>query len=213
MTYLCHLKHINSKNKKKIISLYGGVTNSQKSSWNQKTIVNTFSASKGIYEACAAKLINEQLLDLEKPVSYYWPSFKQSGKSSILIRHIFSHQSGMYRFKTKLENKDLLDWEKIISISENQEPDHNPGKQTYYHAKTHGYLIGNLIKIVSGLSLGQFLKKNITKQENLSFYFVVDNSQTENIADLSVQKSNQKNYKHDNEDFNAFNNPKHKIKF
>ena len=177
------------QNKKKIISLYGGVTNSQNSPWNEKTIVNTFSTSKGIYEACAAKLINEQLLDLEKPVSYYWPSFKHSRKSSILIKHIFSHQSGMYRFKTKLENKDLLDWKKIISILENQEPDHNPGEQTYYHAKTHGYLIGNLIKIVSGLSLGQFLKKNITKQENLNFYFGVDNSQIENIADLSLQKS------------------------
>ena len=177
------------QNKKKIISLYGGVTNSQNSPWNEKTIVNTFSTSKGIYEACAAKLIDEQLLNLEKPVSYYWPSFKQSGKSSILIKHIFSHQSGMYRFKTKLENKDLLDWKKIISILENQEPDHNPGAQTYYHAKTHGYLIGNLIKIVSGLSLGQFLKKNITKKENLSFYFGVDNSQIENIADLSLQKS------------------------
>jgi len=55
---------------------------------------------------------------------------------------------------------------------ENQEPDHNPGEQTYYHAKTHGYLIGNLIKIVSGLRLGQFLRKNITKQENLSFTLV-----------------------------------------
>ena len=78
--------------------MYGGVTNSQNSPWNEKTIVNTFSVSKGIYEACAAKLINEQLLDLEKPVSYYWPSFKHSNKASILIKHIFSHQSGMYRF-------------------------------------------------------------------------------------------------------------------
>jgi len=180
------------QNKKKIINLYGGVTNSQNSSWNEKTIVNTFSVSKGIYEACAAKLINEKLLDLEKPVSYYWPSFKHSGKSSILIRHIFSHQSGMYRFKTKLENKDLLDWEKIISILENQEPDHKPGEQTYYHAKTHGYLVGNLIKIISGQDFGQYLKKNITENNNLNFYFGVENSQIENIADLTLQKSDQK---------------------
>ena len=109
------------QNKKKIISLYGGVTNSQNSPWNEKTIVNTFSASKGVYEACAAKLINEHLLDLERPVSYYWPSFDRSGKRSILIKHIFSHQSGMYRFKTKLENKDLLDLS-LIHISEPTRP-------------------------------------------------------------------------------------------
>ena len=201
------------QNKKKIVSLYGGVTNSQNSLWNEKTIVNTFSVSKGIYEACAAKLFNEQLLDLEKPVSYYWPSFKHSNKSSILIKHIFSHQSGMYRFKTKLENKDLLDWKKIISILENQEPDHKPGEQTYYHAKTHGYLIGNLIKIVSGLSVGQYLKKEITGQEDLSFYFGLDNSQIENAADLSLQKNKSKNNYRNNEDFNAFNNPEQNIEF
>lgn len=201
------------QNKKKIISLYGGVTNSQNTPWNERTIVNTFSASKGIYEACAAKLINDQLLDLEKPVSYYWPSFKRTDKSSILIKHIFSHQSGMYRFKTKLENKDLLDWQNIIFILENQEPDHKPGEQTYYHAKTHGYLIGNLIKIVSGLSVGQYLKKEITEQEDLSFYFGLDNSQIENAADLSLQKKKDKINYHNNEDFNAFNNPEQNIEF
>ena len=201
------------QNKKKIISLYGGTTNSQNSPWNEKTIVNTFSASKGIYEACAAKLINEDILDLEKPVSYYWPSFKQSNKASILVKHIFSHQSGMYRFKTKLENKDLLDWEKIISILENQEPDHNPGEQTYYHAKTHGYLIGNLIRIVSGLSLGQYLRKNITNKENLNFYFGLDDLQMPNVADLSLKKTNEKNSDYKNENFNAFNNPEQNIEF
>ena len=201
------------QNKKKIISLYGGTTNSQNSPWNEKTIVNTFSASKGIYEACAAKLINEDILDLEKPVSYYWPSFKQLNKAAILVKHIFSHQSGMYRFKTKLENKDLLDWEKIISILENQEPDHNPGEQTYYHAKTHGYLIGNLIRIVSGLSLGQYLRKNITNKENLNFYFGLDDLQMPNVADLSLKKTNEKNSDYKNEDFNAFNNPEQNIEF
>jgi len=201
------------QNKKKIISLYGGVTNSQNKSWDDKTIVNTFSASKGIYEACAARLLNEQLLDLEKPVSYYWPSFKQLNKSSILTKHIFSHQSGMFRFKTKLENKDLLDWKKIISILENQEPDHEPGKQTYYHAKTHGYLIGNLIKIISGLSVGQFLKKHITDKENLNFYFGLKESQISNVADLSLQRNNSKDNKAENENFTAFNNPKQNVEF
>jgi CubicO group peptidase (beta-lactamase class C family) len=201
------------QNKKKIINLYGGVTDSQNKLWDENTIVNTFSASKGIYEACAAKLFNNQLIDLEKPVSYYWPSFKQSNKSSILVKHIFSHQSGLYRFKTKLENKDLLNWKKIISILENQDPDHKPGEKTYYHAKTHGYLVGNLIKIISGLSVGQYLKKNITDKKNLNFYFGLEDSQILNVADLSLQKSGTENNTPKDENFNAFNNPEQNIEF
>ena len=160
-----------------------------------------------------AKLFNNQLIDLEKPVSYYWPSFKQSNKSSILVKHIFSHQSGLYRFKTKLENKDLLNWKKIISILENQDPDHKPGEKTYYHAKTHGYLVGNLIKIISGLSVGQYLKKNITDKKNLNFYFGLEDSQILNVADLSLQKSGTENNTPKDENFNAFNNPEQNIEF
>ena len=133
------------QNKKKIISIFGGSKNSKNEPWTTNTIVNTFSASKGIYEACVAKLVNDSLINIEKPVSYYWPNFNNNNKSNILIKHILSHQSGIYRFKKKIENQDLIDWEKIIFILENQEPDHLPGLFTYYHAKTHGFLIGNLI--------------------------------------------------------------------
>ena len=64
-----------------------------------------------------------------------------------------SHQSGIYRFKTKITNEDLLDFDKIIDILENQEPDHKPGEKTFYHAKTHGYLVENLIRKITNLSL------------------------------------------------------------
>jgi CubicO group peptidase (beta-lactamase class C family) len=68
-------------------------------------------------------------LDLEKSVSYYWDAFKQSNKREITSKHILSHQSGIYRFKKKITQKDLLDWDKIINIIENQNPDHQCGKQ------------------------------------------------------------------------------------
>ena len=201
------------QNKQKIISLYGGTKNSQKDPWDENTIVNTFSASKGLYETCVAKLINDDLLDLEKPVSYYWPAFKVTDKSSILVKHILSHQSGMYRFKTKLANEDLLDWNKIITILENQEPDHKAGEATYYHAKTHGYLIGNLIQIITNLTTGQFLKKTITKKYNLNFYFGLDQSLIPNVANLSVGVFENEQNKKIDDNFNAFNNPRHDIEF
>jgi CubicO group peptidase (beta-lactamase class C family) len=134
------------KQGKALIDLWGGFKNKENKIWEENTIVNIFSATKGIYEIIVSILIDKNILDLEKSVSYYWDAFKESNKKEIKLKHILSHQSGLYRFKEKIAQQDLLDWNKIISILENQEPDHKPGEKTYYHAKTHGFLIGEIIK-------------------------------------------------------------------
>ena len=194
-----------------LINLFGGTTDG-KEAWKENTIVNTFSLSKGIYAACVSKLIAENLLDIEKPIAYYWKSFEQHNKKNILVRHLLSHQSGMYRFKTELNNEDLLDWDKIISILGNQEPDHKPGEFTYYHAKTHGYLVGNLIKIITGMTVGEYVKKNISEKYKINFHFGLSNLELNNVANLeddlskSVEKSS-------NQTLNAFNNPSHDLNF
>ena len=198
------------QNSNVLINLFGG-TKDEKEAWDENTIVNTFSLSKGIYAACISKLISENLLDIEKPIAYYWKSFEQDNKKNILVRHLLSHQSGMYRFKTKLNNEDLLDWDKIIYILENQEPDHRPEKFTYYHAKTHGYLVGNLIKIITGKSLGTYLKENITNKYNLKFSFGLNNQEICNVANLIEDPK--EGIKSINQDLNAFNNPSHDISF
>jgi len=197
------------QNSNVLINLFGGTKN-EKEVWDENTIVNTFSLSKGIYAACISKLISENLLDIEKPIAYYWKSFQQDNKKNILVRHLLSHQSGMFRFKTKLNNEDLLDWDKIIYILENQEPDHRPEEFTYYHAKTHGYLVGNLIKIITGMSLGKYLRENITNKYNLKFCFGLNNLEINNVANLLEDL---KEIKSINQDLNAFNNPQHDLNF
>ncbi len=149
------------QNGKVLINLYGGAKNKY-DLWDENTIVNTFSLSKGIYAGCVLKLIEDNYLDINKNVSHYWPEFSKSEKKDILVKHILSHQSGLYRFKEKVENTDLLDWNKIITILERQTPDHKPGEKTYYHAKTHGFLVGNLIKKITGKSIGGFFKEEFT---------------------------------------------------
>ena len=101
------------KEGKPLIDLYGGFKDKNNKNWEENTIVNIFSATKGIYEIIVSILIDQNILDLEKPVSYYWEAFKQSNKREIKLKHILSHQSG---------------------------------EKTYYHAKTHGFLIGEIIK-------------------------------------------------------------------
>jgi CubicO group peptidase (beta-lactamase class C family) len=154
-------------------------------------------------------LIDQKILDLEKSVSYYWEAFKKSDKREIKLKHILSHQSGLYRFKKKIALEDLLNWNKIINILENQEPDHSCGEKTYYHAKTHGFLIGEIIKKITRRSLGELVSELFSKKLGLDFFIGTPKNQLQNIAFLYEEKA--KN--NATSEFNAFNNPEHEINF
>jgi CubicO group peptidase (beta-lactamase class C family) len=196
------------KEGKPLIDLYGGFKNNNKN-WEENTIVNVFSATKGIYEIIISILIDQNILDLEKSVSYYWEAFKKSNKREIKLKHILSHQSGLYRFKEKITQEDLLDWNKIINILENQEPDHLCGEKTYYHAKTHGFLIGEIVKRTTKKSLGELVSELLSKKLGLDFFIGTPKNQLSNIAFLSENKTENKI----SSEFNAFNNPEHEINF
>jgi CubicO group peptidase (beta-lactamase class C family) len=197
------------KEGKPLIDLHGGFKNKNNKNWEENTIVNVFSATKGIYEIIVSILIDQNILDLEKPVSYYWDAFKQSNKRAIKLKHILSHQSGLHRFKEKITQEDLLDWNKIITILENQEPDHQCGEKTYYHAKTHGFLIGEIIKKTIKKSLGELSSELLSKKLSLDFFIGTPKNQLSNIAYLYENKTETKI----SSEFNAFNNPEHEINF
>ena len=197
------------KEGKPLIDLWNGLKNKNDKKWEENTIVNVFSATKGIYEIIVSILIDQNILDLEKPVSYYWDAFKQSNKREIKLKHILSHQSGFYRFKKKITHQDLMDWNKIINILENQEPDHKCGEKTYYHAKTHGFLIGEIIKKTTKKSLGKLVSELLSKKLGLDFFIGTPKDQLSNIAFLYEDKTQTKI----TSEFNAFNNPEHEINF
>jgi CubicO group peptidase (beta-lactamase class C family) len=197
------------KEGKPLIDLWNGLKNKNNKNWEKSTIVNVFSATKGIYEIIVSILVDQNILDLEKPVSYYWDAFKQSNKREIKLKHVLSHQSGLYRFKEKITQEDLLDWNKIINILENQEPDYQSGKKTYYHAKTHGFLIGEIINRTTKKSLGQLVSELLSKKFGLDFFIGTPKDQLSNIAHLYEDKTETTI----SSKFNAFNNPEHEINF
>jgi len=169
---------------KQLINLYGGYKNLKKEIWKEDTIVNVFSATKGIYELLICKLIESHKLDITKPVYYYWEKFRESSKRTITLENILCHESGIYRFQKGIDNKDLLDWDKIINFLENQKPEHEPGSKTFYHSMTHGFLIGQVLKNIFKKSLSEILDFLIRKKFNLDFYIGVPDNKIGKIAYL-----------------------------
>ena len=137
---------------KVVLDLWGGYVNLDKTEeWKEDTIVNVFSTTKGMAAICLLQLVEKGLVDLDAPVSRYWPEFAASGKESIPVRYLMCHKSGLCGIREPLEKGSFTDWELICSELAKQKPFWEPGTAHGYHAITYGHLVGEVVRRVSGL--------------------------------------------------------------
>jgi CubicO group peptidase (beta-lactamase class C family) len=124
--------------------------------WSTDSIINCWSLSKTMMYLCTYLLVDRGELDFDAPIARYWPEFAQNGKEGVLVRHVMSHTSGLSGFAEPLTPADICDWGKPVGVLERQEPWWEPGTQSGYQALTQGYLIGEVVRRVTGRSLGRF---------------------------------------------------------
>lgn len=129
--------------------------------WTRDTIVNTYSTTKGMTAICAHQLVERGLLELDAPVVRYWPEFAAHGKETIPVRWLLSHQAGLPAVRKPLPADAVFDWDVMASALAEQEPWWEPGTRHGYHALTFGFLVGELIRRVSGKSVGAFFRENV----------------------------------------------------
>ena len=158
-------------NGKFIIDIWAGYANGAKThSWEKDTIVNVFSTTKIMTAICTLMLVDQGLLDLDAPVTKYWPEFAQGGKEKLPVRYLLSHTAGLSGFDRTPRTKILYNWEKIIHMLEAQKPWWEPGTKSGYHLITFGYLLGELIRRITGKSVGTFFRENIAEPLNADFH-------------------------------------------
>jgi CubicO group peptidase (beta-lactamase class C family) len=129
--------------------------------WRRDTIVNVFSTTKGLCALCAHRLADQGKLDFEAPVAKYWPEFAAAGKGSIPVKYLLSHKAGLAAIRAPLEFDDLFNWAKVTSELAGQEPWWEPGSKHGYHAITFGWLVGEVVRRISGKSLGTYFRDEI----------------------------------------------------
>ena len=172
-------------NGKFVIDIWGGYADKAKSRpWEENTIVNVYSTTKVMTIICALMLVDRGLLDLDASVAKYWPEFAQNGKEKILVRQIFSHSSGLAGWEEKIRTEDLYDWDKVVNLLAAQKPWWEPGTKSGYHAITHGYLLGELVRRIAGKSLGTFFKEEVTGPLNADFHIGFEQEHDSRVADL-----------------------------
>jgi CubicO group peptidase (beta-lactamase class C family) len=138
--------------------------------WERDTIACTYSTTKGIVATCASRLVDQGLLDIDTPVAEYWPEFAQNGKESIPVRYLLSHQAGLPAIKDLLPAGALFDWQMVTDALARQEPWWEPGTNHGYHAMTYGFLVGEVIRRVSGKTVGAYFQDEIATPLGIEYY-------------------------------------------
>jgi CubicO group peptidase (beta-lactamase class C family) len=125
------------------------------------TLVQGYSSTKTVAALCMLVLADRGGVDLDAPVARYWPEFAAEGKDGILIRQVLGHTSALCGWDVPMTFQDLYDWEKSTTLLARQAPLWTPGRTSGYHGYTQGHLIGEVIRRVTGKTLGQFLSEDI----------------------------------------------------
>lgn len=168
-----------------VVDIWGGHKDLAKTDpWGRDTIVNVFSTTKTMTALCALILADWGELDLHAPVARYWPEFAQAGKDQIEVRHLLGHTSGLSGWNEPLAVEELADWDRCAGLLAEQAPWWEPGTASGYHAVTQGYLIGELVRRVTGRSLGQFFAETIAAQLGADFYIGLPPDADSRVATL-----------------------------
>ena len=170
---------------KPVIDLWGGVSDKDTGKpWERDTLVTVYSTTKGMTAICAHRLVEQGLLDLNAPAAAYWPEFARAGKSEVPVHMLLSHRAGLPAVSEKLPDGAAFDWETMTRALERQRPFWEPGTRHGYHALTYGWLVGEVVRRVSGKSLGTFFRDEVAVPLGLDFHIGLDPGHDARVATM-----------------------------
>ena len=158
---------------RKVVDLWGGTADASGTPWTSDTASVSYSTTKGVASTLLHVLVDKGLVDYDEPVSKHWPEFAHSGKETITIRQVMSHEAGLYDIRGMIDHaRRMLDWDYMIHALEAAHPIHEPGKAHGYHGLTYGYLVGEIIQRVTGKRFCDVLEEEIATPLQLDGLFV-----------------------------------------
>ena len=156
---------------RKVVDLWGGIADHVTGRpWREDTLSLVWSTTKGPAAMTVHLVAQRGAIDLDAPVARYWPEFAENGKAEIPVRMILSHQAGLPYVDMKLGVDDLLAGTAVVEALARQAPVWEPGTRHGYHAITMGFLAGEVVRRVSGKSLGPYFAEEIAAPLGLDFF-------------------------------------------
>lgn len=168
-----------------LVDLWGGSADAEGTRpWTRDTLVNVWSTTKGITAIALAVLVDRGLIDYAAPVARYWPEFAAKGKGAVTVSQLLSHQGGLPGFIEPTSLEAFYDFDTITARLAEQPPMWPPGTKNSYHAMTYGFLAGELIRRVSGTSVGRFVASELAAPLEADIFIGLPEKEEPRVAAL-----------------------------
>lgn len=168
-----------------VVDIWGGYADADRSvGWERDTLTGVNSTTKNMTALCALILADRGELDLSAPVAAYWPEFATAGKENVLVRHVLSHTAGLPDVSGLTAVDELYDWESVSAALAAQAPDSVPGTAAGYHALTFGFLVGEIVRRITGRSLGEFFAEEVAKPLGADFHIGLSTEHDHRVTPL-----------------------------
>lgn len=168
----------------KVVDLTGGVADRSGNPYDSRVLQMVFSTTKGATAMCAHLLVERGQLDLNAPVAKYWPEFAANDKADIPVGWLLSHRSGLIDTDERLTLEQALDWDTVTTALAASTPAWKPGTAHGYHAITFGWLVGEVVRRVSGMGFGEFFAAEFADPLGLEFWIGLPDEQQPRVAPL-----------------------------
>jgi CubicO group peptidase (beta-lactamase class C family) len=156
-----------------VVDAWTGQRNAAGDPWTRDTMSMSFSTTKGVVATIVHRLVDRGLLDYDAPVASYWPEFATAGKGSITLRQLLDHQAGLHDVRALADSTEgLLDWDGMVKLLAEAEPAWEVGTRSGYHALTYGYLVGEVIRRVTGLTVNEALQREIVEPLGIAGMYI-----------------------------------------
>ena len=168
-----------------VVDLWGGYTDGDRTTaWAKDTLCVAMSCTKGPVALCAHLLAIAGDLDFDAPVAQYWPEFAANGKEHVLVRHVLSHQAGLPALRDFVPAGGFYDWDDVVARLAAESPFWEPGTRHGYHALTWGFLVGEIIRRITGIGVGEFLAQEVAGPLGLDLWVGLPESEHPRVARL-----------------------------
>jgi CubicO group peptidase (beta-lactamase class C family) len=166
-----------------VVDLWGGLADPRDGRpWTASTPAIVFSCTKGVLAICCYLLVQEGRLDLDAPVVRYWPEFGAMGKSEIPVRWLLTHRAGLSALDRPFSRAEVLAWHPVIRAIEAQAPLWPPGTAYSYHTLTYGWLVGEVIRRVTGERVGSFVRRRLAQPLGLRLWIGLPADERDDVA-------------------------------
>ena len=168
-----------------VVNLWGGYADARRRRhWRENTLASVFSGTKGLTSTCVHMLADRGEIDLDAPVARYWPEFGRAGKQNVTVASVLGHRSGVIGPRARMDWSQTADWDLVCERLAASEPWWEPGTAQGYHMVSFGFILGEVVRRVTGRTIGEYLRREIADPMGIDVHIGLPDTEHRRCAEM-----------------------------